>query len=57
MRLGRLILVVATLVTILVFPLVARDALQTVRSTSVYAQSAAIDPAGQANQKRDDGDN
>ena len=58
MRLGRLTLVVATLVTILVFPLVARDALQTVRSTSVYAQSAALDPAGQANQKRDDdGDN
>ena len=56
MRLGRLILVVATLVTILVFPLVARDALQTVRSTSVYAQSAAIDPSSQVNQKRDDDD-
>ena len=55
MRLGRLILVVATLVTILVFPLVARDALQTVRSTSVYAQSMAIDPASTVYRDDDDG--
>jgi len=48
MRLGRLILVVATLVTILVFPLVARDALQTVRMPNAYAQAAGpgLDPTG-----------
>jgi hypothetical protein len=56
MRLGRLILVVATLVTILVFPLVARDALQTVRMPSAYAASPGLDPAGRAYQDNDDDD-
>jgi hypothetical protein len=56
MRLGRLMLVVATLVTILIFPLVARDALQTLRSpTTVHAAPAGPDPAGRVYQ--DDNDN
>ena len=56
MRLGRLVLVVATLVTILVFPLVARDALQTLRMPNVYAQSVGSDPAGTVLQNDDDED-
>ena len=55
MRLGRLILVVATLVTILVFPLVARDALQTVRQPNAYAAQVGVDPAGTV--YNDDNDN
>jgi hypothetical protein len=55
MRLGRLILVVATLVTILLLPLVARDALQTVRMPNAYAQ-AGLDPTGTVLQNDDDGD-
>ena len=55
MRLGRLILVVATLITILVFPLVARDALQTVRMPNAYAQTG-LDPASTVLQNDDDGD-
>jgi hypothetical protein len=55
MRLGRLILVVATLVTILVFPLVARDALQTVRQPNVYAAQVGVDPADTV--YNDDNDN
>jgi hypothetical protein len=56
MRLGRLVLVVATLVTILLFPLVARDALQTVRLPNAYAQSVGFDPASTVLQNDDDGD-
>jgi hypothetical protein len=56
MRLGRLILVVATLITILVFPLVARDALQTVRMPNAYAAAVVgHDPTGSVYQ--DDNDN
>jgi hypothetical protein len=58
MRLGRLFLVVATLITILVFPLVARDALQTVRLPNAYAQAQpGLDPAGTVMQNDDDDDN
>jgi hypothetical protein len=57
MRLGRLILVVATLVTILVFPIVARDALQTFRSPSVYAAAPGVDPAGVVFQNDNDFNN
>ena len=46
MRLGRLILVLATLVTILLFPIVARDALQTVGMTNAYAQTIGRDRTG-----------
>jgi len=56
MRLGRLTLVVATLVTILVFPLVARDAFQTLRSPDVYAAPSAPGSAEHVYQ-RDDNDN
>jgi hypothetical protein len=57
MRLGRLILVVATLITILVFPLVARDALQTVRLPNAYAQAQpGLDPAATVMQNDDDDD-
>src|SRR5215217_4659401 len=56
MRLGRLILVVATLVTILVFPLVARDALQAARMPNAYAAVVGHDPTGTV-QDRDDNDN
>lgn len=55
MRLGRLVLVVATLVSILIFPLIARDALQTLRSPTVYAAATGPDPAGRVYQ--DDNDN
>ena len=55
MRLGRLILVVATLITILVFPLVARDVLQTVQLPNAYAQAQpGLDPAGTVLQNDDD---
>jgi hypothetical protein len=56
MRLGRLVLVIATLVSIIAFPLVARDALQTVRSANVYAAPAGPDPTGRFNQDNDDDD-
>jgi hypothetical protein len=46
MRLGRLILVVATLVTILIFPLVARGAAQMLGMPDVYASAIGRDPAG-----------
>ena len=44
MRLGRLVLVIATLVTILLFPIVAREALQTVGMPSAYASAIGRDP-------------
>jgi len=55
MRFGRLMLVVATLVTILIFPLVARDALQAVRMPNAYAQAGpGLDPANTVLQNDDD---
>ena len=58
MRLGRLILVVATLITILVFPLVARDALQTVRMPNAYAAAVVgHDPTGSVYQEDNDNNN
>jgi hypothetical protein len=56
MRLGRLVLVVATLVAILVFPLVARDAMQAFRLPNAYAAPNGPDPAGRAYQDNDDDD-
>jgi hypothetical protein len=57
MRLGRLILVVATLITILVFPLVARDALQTVRMPNAYAAAVGHDPTGSVYQEDNENNN
>jgi hypothetical protein len=61
MRAGRLILVVATLVTILVFPLLIRDALSALRLPNAYAAPGALDPGGRVyqngNHGGDDNDN
>src|SRR5215216_6785113 len=46
MRVGRLILVVSTLVTILIFPLLLRDAVQALRLPSAYAAASLFDPGG-----------
>jgi len=46
MRAGRLILVVATLVTILVFPLLMHDALNAFKLPNAYASIAATDHGG-----------
>jgi hypothetical protein len=59
MRVGRLILVVSTLVTILLFPLLLRDAIQALRLPSAYAAPSFFDPAGRVYQNGnndDDGD-
>jgi hypothetical protein len=64
MRIGRLILVVATLVTILVFPLLIKDAVQALRLPSAYAAPSFFDPGGRVyqngnnnpNNDDDDGD-
>jgi len=50
MRAGRLILVVATLVTILVFPLLIRDALHALKLPNAYAAPGAVDPGGRVYQ-------
>jgi hypothetical protein len=60
MRVGRLILVVSTLVTILVFPLLLRDAVQALRFPSAYAAPSLFDPGGRVYQNGnndDDDDN
>jgi hypothetical protein len=60
MRVGRLVLVVATLLAILVFPLVLRDALRALNLPSAYAAPAGPDPAGRLYQNgnnRGDEDN
>ena len=61
MRVGRLILVVSTLVTILIFPLLLRDAVQSLRLPSAYAASSFFDPGGRVyqngNNDDDDGNN
>jgi hypothetical protein len=46
MRLGRLVLVIATLVTILLFPIVAKETLQTVTMPNAYAQAVGRDLTG-----------
>jgi len=46
MRTGRLILVAATLVTVLVFPILAHDALNAFKSPNAYASAAVADQAG-----------
>ena len=46
MRVGRLILVVATLVTILLFPLLVKDAVQALRLPSAYAAPSFFDTGG-----------
>jgi hypothetical protein len=59
MRVGRLVLVVATLVAILVFPLVLKDAVSALRLPSAYAAPNAADAGGRVyqNGNNDDGDN
>jgi hypothetical protein len=58
MRVGRLILVVSTLVTILIFPLLLRDAVQALRLPSAYAAASIFDPGGRVYQNgNSDNDN
>ncbi|MCC7366784.1 MAG: hypothetical protein IT306_00055 [Chloroflexi bacterium] len=62
MRIGRLVLVVATLVAILVFPLVLKDAVQALKLPSAYAAQSMADAGGRLyqngnNNDNDDGDN
>jgi len=58
MRVGRLILVVSTLVTILVFPLLLRDAVQALTLPSAYAAPNLFDPGGRVYQNgNNDGNN
>jgi len=59
MRAGRLILVVATLVTILVFPILIRDALHALQLPNAYAAPGTADPGGRvyANGNNGDDDN
>src|SRR5215212_8429096 len=52
MRAGRLILVVATLVTILVFPVLVQDALKAFKSPNAYAST--VDPSGRVQQGPND---
>jgi hypothetical protein len=56
MRIGRLVLVVATLVTILVFPILLRDALSALRLPNVYAAPGALDQGGRVYQNGNNGD-
>ena len=48
MRVGRTILIVATLATILVFPLLLRDTVQALRLPSAYAAPGVFDTGGRA---------
>jgi len=57
MRVGRLILVVATLVTILVFPLLIKDAIQALRLPSAYAAPNVFDSSGRVYQNGNNNDN
>jgi len=57
MRVGRLVLVVATLVAILVFPLMLRDAVEALRLPSAYAASNTADAGGRVYQNGNNNDN
>lgn len=57
MRGGRLLMVVATLVAILVCPLLLREALQSSRLPSVYAAQSAFDTGGRVYQNGNNNDN
>lgn len=57
MRVGRLVLVVATLVAILVFPLALRDAVQALRLPSAYAAPGVADADGRLYQNGNNNDN
>jgi len=59
MRVGRLILVVATLVAILLFPLMLRDAVGALKLPSAYAAPNTVDAGGRVyqNGNNDDNDN
>jgi hypothetical protein len=57
MRVGRLILIVATLLTILVFPLLIKDAIQALRLPSAYAAPNMFDSSGRVYQNGNTNDN
>jgi hypothetical protein len=57
MRIGRLILVAATLVTILVFPYLMKDAIQALRLPSAYAAPNVFDSGGRVYQNGNINDN
>lgn len=57
MRIGRLVLVVATLVTILVFPLMLRGAAGSLTLPSAYAASTPADAGGRVYQNGNNNDN
>lgn len=56
MRIGRLVLVVATLVAILVFPLVLKDAIQAFKLPSAYAAPNTADAGGRVYQNGNNND-
>jgi len=57
MRAGRLILVVATLVTILVFPVLVHDALNAFKSPNAYAAPGVVDAGGRLYQNGNNNNN
>ena len=57
MRVGRLLLVVATLVTIVVFPLMLRDAVAALKLPSAYAAPNIADASGRVYQDGNNNDN
>jgi hypothetical protein len=56
MRVGRLILVVATIVTIMVFPLLMHAALEALQLPSAYAAPGVLNPEGRVYQNGNNGD-
>jgi len=56
MRAGRLILVVATLVTILIFPVLIRDAIHAIQLPNAYAAPGTVDHGGRTYQNGNNGD-
>jgi len=57
MRVGRLVLVVATLVAVLLFPLVLKDAVQALKLPSAYAAPNTADAGGRVYQNGNNNDN
>lgn len=57
MRVGRLVLVVATLVAVLLFPLMLRDAVQALKLPSAYAAPNTADAGGRVYQNGNNNDN
>ena len=57
MRVGRLVLVVATLIAILAFPLMLRDAVTALQLPSAYAAPNVADAGGRVYQDGNNNDN